>query len=114
MSVPERLLLLSGCQTVRFDNISGGVIAYTDGGQMRAQGFGRTPYEAMCSALGVAAGIATTVAESKHVAELERIKKLATVEPEEDPRDARIRELERQLAEERAKTCAVAAALGAT
>lgn len=104
-----RLIQLSGCQTVRSEPIwSGGFRVWTEGGEMRASGYGDTPHEAACNALEVAGKIAITVAESKHAAEIERIKRLACMAPE-DPRDARIRELERSLAEQKEITAMVEA-----
>lgn len=83
---------------------SGGFRARIFSGNIYAYGYGDTPTDAVNDAF---ASAAATVAE-RHAAEVARNKKTETAE---DPRDARIRELEHEVAELQAKIRTAADAL---
>lgn len=87
-----------------------GFRAWTVGGECQAVGVGKTPPDAAINLVENAAKLATWAANANHAKEIDRIKQLATL-PAEDPRDARIKELERSLAEQKEFTAMVEAQL---
>lgn len=96
----DRFLRSSG--PVRCEPVwSGGFRARIFSGNIHAYGYGDTPTNAVNDAI---ASAAATVAE-RHAAEVARNKKTETAE---DPRDARIRELEQALGEQRAEALSAA------
>lgn len=106
----DRILQLSGCRSVHCEPFGTWVKAFAEGGGVPVVGYGPTAPEALIDALEIATKRAVDAAKSEHAAKLEQINRIATVE-QDDPRDARIMELEREVAELQAKIRTAADAL---